>query len=99
MNAFQALFCSESLLPHGFCYLWNPLLIWLHGVSDTLIAGAYFSIPPTLIYLVRKKKSIPLRDPRQNYKDAGSLNAREDFQRSDADLIPSIVDAPASGRH
>src|SRR5690242_1771250 len=59
MNAFQALFCSESLLPHGFCYLWDPLLIWLHGVSDSLIAMAYFSIPPTLIYLVRKKRSIP----------------------------------------
>lgn len=59
MNAFQALFCSESLLPHGFCYLWNPLLIWLHGLSDTLIALAYFSIPPTLLYLVRKKRSIP----------------------------------------
>lgn len=59
MNAFQALFCSESLLPHGFCYLWDPLLIWLHGLSDSLIAMAYFSIPPTLIYLVRKKRSIP----------------------------------------
>lgn len=58
MNAFQALFCSERLLPHGFCYLWNPLLIWLHGLSDTLIAISYFSIPPTLIYLVRKR-SIP----------------------------------------
>ena len=59
MNAFQALFCSENLLPHGFCYLWNPLLIWLHAVSDTLIAMAYFSIPPTLVYLVRKKRTIP----------------------------------------
>src|SRR5215469_6214518 len=59
MNAFQDLLCSESLLPHGFCYLWNPLLIWLHGLSDALIAMAYFSIPPTLLYLVRKKKSIP----------------------------------------
>ena len=59
MDAFQALFCSESPLPHGFCYLWNPLLIWLHGLSDSLIATAYFSIPPTLIYLVRKKRSIP----------------------------------------
>ena len=29
MNAFQALFCSESLPPHGFCYLWDPLLVWL----------------------------------------------------------------------
>jgi len=59
MNAFQALFCFESLLPHGFCYLWDPLLIWLHGLSDSLIAMAYFSIPPTLIYLIRKKRSIP----------------------------------------
>ncbi|HEY6945531.1 MAG TPA: PAS domain S-box protein [Candidatus Acidoferrum sp.] len=59
MNAFQALYSSESLLPHGFCYLWNPLLIWLHAVSDILIATAYFSIPPTLVYLVRKKRTIP----------------------------------------
>jgi PAS domain S-box-containing protein len=59
MNACHALFSLGSLLPHGFCYLWNPLLIWLHGVSDALIAVAYFSIPPTLIYLVRKKRSIP----------------------------------------
>lgn len=59
MNAMQALFASDNLLPHGFCYLWNPLLIWLHAASDILIALAYFSIPPTLIYLVRKKRSIP----------------------------------------
>jgi PAS domain S-box-containing protein len=59
MNPFQALFCSESLLPHGFCYLWDPLLIWLHGLSDILIAMAYFSIPPTLVYLVKKKRSMP----------------------------------------
>src|SRR6202007_341710 len=46
-------------MPHGFCYQWNPALIWLHSISDMLIAIAYFSIPPTLIYLVRKKRSIP----------------------------------------
>lgn len=59
MSVRYALFSLGSLLPHGFCYLWNPLLIWLHGLSDTLIAIAYFSIPPILIYLVRKKRSIP----------------------------------------
>jgi PAS domain S-box-containing protein len=46
-------------MPHGFCYQWNPALIWLHAISDTLIAVAYFSIPIGLIYLVRKKRSIP----------------------------------------
>lgn len=59
MNAIQTLFASDNLLPHSFCYLWNPLLIWLHGISDMLIAVAYFSIPPILLYLVRKKRSIP----------------------------------------
>lgn len=59
MSTRYALFSLGSLLPHGFCYLWNPLLICLHGISDILIAIAYFSIPPTLIYLVRKKRSIP----------------------------------------
>ena len=46
-------------MPHGFCYQWNSLLIWLHVISDTFIAIAYFSIPPTLIYLVRKKRNMP----------------------------------------
>src|SRR5260370_4867971 len=59
MNELRELFCSTGFMPHGFCYQWKPLLIWLHGISDTLIAIAYFSIPLTLIYLVRKKRSIP----------------------------------------
>jgi len=53
------LFASSDLLPHGFCYQWKPLLVWLHVISDTLIAVAYFSIPPILIYLVKKKRDLP----------------------------------------
>src|SRR6266852_2975647 len=53
------LFASSELLPHGFCYQWKPLLVWLHVISDTLIAVAYFSIPPILIYLVKKKRDLP----------------------------------------
>jgi PAS domain S-box-containing protein len=53
------LFASSDLLPHGFCYQWKPLLVWLHVISDTLIAAAYFSIPPILIYLVKKKRDLP----------------------------------------
>lgn len=59
MLVMEALFSSKGLMPHGFCYQWNPFLIWLHSISDMLIAIAYFSIPPTLIYLVRKKRNIP----------------------------------------
>src|ERR1700722_9744635 len=46
-------------LPHGFCFLWNPELLWLHVVSDSLIALAYFLIPFALIRIVRKRKDIP----------------------------------------
>ena len=45
--------------PHGFCYQWNAALIWLHVVSDMLIALAYFSIPIALIQFVRKRRDIP----------------------------------------
>lgn len=46
-------------MPHGFCYQWKPALLWLHAVSDTLIAFAYFLIPVALLYLARKRKDIP----------------------------------------
>jgi PAS domain S-box-containing protein len=46
-------------MPHGYCYLWNARLVWLHVVSDGLIALAYFSIPVTLLWLVRKRRDLP----------------------------------------
>lgn len=52
---------SRDLLPHGFCYQWNPSLLWLHAASDTLIALAYFLIPVALFYFVRKRRDVPFR--------------------------------------
>ncbi|WP_052055578.1 PAS domain S-box protein [Myxosarcina sp. GI1] len=49
----------SSFMPHGMCYLWKPSLIGLYVVSDLLIAISYYSIPFTLIYIVRKRKDIP----------------------------------------
>jgi len=43
---------SSTLSPHGICLLWRPELIWLHVVSDGLIAAAYFSIPVALSVFV-----------------------------------------------
>jgi len=48
-----------SFIPHGHCYLWKPELIWLHLLSDSLIAFAYYSIPLTLLYFVRKREDLP----------------------------------------
>lgn len=50
---------SNFYIPHGHCYLWEPLLVGLHVISDGLIAIAYFSIPAMLIYFVNKRRDIP----------------------------------------
>ncbi|MDX2241982.1 MAG: PAS domain-containing protein [Leptolyngbyaceae cyanobacterium bins.302] len=48
-----------AFIPHGHCYLWQPGLVWLHGLSDGLIALAYFSIPIALIYFVQRRRDLP----------------------------------------
>jgi PAS domain S-box-containing protein len=35
--------------------------VWLHVVSDALITLAYYSIPLTLLYIVRKRRDAPFR--------------------------------------
>jgi PAS domain S-box-containing protein len=53
------LFANGPFIPHGHCYLWKPELVWLHIISDSLIALAYYSIPITLVYFVRKRQDLP----------------------------------------
>jgi PAS domain S-box-containing protein len=53
------LFTSGSFIPHGHCYLWQTNLVWLHILSDSFIALAYYSIPTTLFYFVRKRQDLP----------------------------------------
>ena len=54
---FSGLFSSDSFLPHGHCYLWSPEILWLHVISDLIIAIAYYSIPLALaIILFRRKR-------------------------------------------
>jgi len=52
---------SEAFMPHGHCYLWKPGLVWLHVVSDGLIALAYLSIPFTLLHFARRRRDLPFR--------------------------------------
>ena len=56
---FKPLLTAGGFIPHGHCYLWNPDLVWLHVVSDSLIALAYYSIPFMLVYFVRKRRDVP----------------------------------------
>jgi PAS domain S-box-containing protein len=50
---------STDFMPHGYCYLWDPRMVWLHVISDGLIALSYYCIPVVLIYFVRKNRDIP----------------------------------------
>jgi two-component system NtrC family sensor kinase len=52
----QEIFSYEKYMPHGYCLLWQPGLIWMHIVSDITIMLAYYSIPITILYLTRKQK-------------------------------------------
>ncbi|MBI3853287.1 MAG: hypothetical protein HY298_23805 [Verrucomicrobia bacterium] len=54
----KQLFSPDGFMPHGQCYMWDWGLIWLHVVSDGLITLAYYSIPFTLVYFVRKRKDL-----------------------------------------
>lgn len=50
---------SLDFMPHGFCYLWDPRILWLHVISDGLITLSYYCIPIILIYFIRKNRELP----------------------------------------
>jgi len=58
----QGFFDLERFMPHGMCYLWQPDLLGMHVVSDLAIAIAYYSIPFTIVYLLKRRgQSVPYR--------------------------------------
>ncbi|HAZ44959.1 MAG TPA: sensor histidine kinase [Cyanobacteria bacterium UBA11369] len=59
LEIFPNFLTPSGFIPHGHCYLWKPGLVWLHIVSDSLIAISYYSIPLTLLYFVRKREDLP----------------------------------------
>ncbi len=49
---FQA---NSGFLPHGYCLLWKPGLLWTLVGSDIVIALSYFSIPMALVWFTKKQ--------------------------------------------
>jgi len=51
---------ATNFLPHQYCYLGKPGLVWTHVIADSLIGLAYLTISGTLAYLVQKgRRDIP----------------------------------------
>ncbi len=58
MTQFERLFTTDGFMPHGMCYLWRPDILALHVGADSSIALAYFTIPFTLVYFVRRRAEL-----------------------------------------
>ena len=49
---------SPDLLPHGYCLTWAPGLLWTLVIANAVIGIAYYSIPLTLLYFMRKQRAL-----------------------------------------
>jgi two-component sensor histidine kinase len=45
---------ATNFLPHAFCYLGNPRLVWTNVMADSMVGIAYVAISATLGYLAYK---------------------------------------------
>lgn len=54
-------FASEAFMPHGMCFRWDPVLLWLHVISDFLIGAAYFAIPVALAVFTMRRTDLRYR--------------------------------------
>jgi PAS domain S-box-containing protein len=51
---------AANFLPHLYCYLGKPGLVWTHVIADSLIGLSYVMISGTLAYLAQKgRRDIP----------------------------------------
>jgi two-component system sensor histidine kinase/response regulator len=46
-------------MPHGYCLRWDSDVLWVHVISDALIALSCLSIPILLVMVARRRKDIP----------------------------------------
>lgn len=58
VNSVMRWFNAEGFMPHGYCYLWSPELLWTVVIAEAVITLAYFSIPFALLLFVRKRKDL-----------------------------------------
>jgi len=57
----EQFFSTNYMAPHGFCFLWNPLILWVHVIANFLIALSYFSIPLALWHFAARRPDMPFR--------------------------------------
>lgn len=59
-NGFLGTVLSKDFLPHGYCFMWQPELVWMHVLSDLVIMLSYFSIPLIIgVILLKERQKLP----------------------------------------
>lgn len=61
MSFLESLFTYDNFMPHGYCFLWFPDILWLHVIADIVIVLAYFSIPTVILLVLRKRGRMPFK--------------------------------------
>jgi PAS domain S-box-containing protein len=49
----------SDYMAHGFCFSWEPGLVWLHVTSDILTGLAYYVITAAMGYYAYKRRDVP----------------------------------------
>lgn len=52
----------NSYVAHGYCLMWKPWLVGLHGLSDLLTALAYFAIPVAIFIFVKRRGDLQMKN-------------------------------------
>ncbi len=55
MDGLTTFFKIKGLMPHGYCLIWNPLLLVVHVLSDFLIFIAYMIIPSIILHVKNRR--------------------------------------------
>lgn len=50
-----------GFLPHGYCFTWQPGLLWTMVGADAAIGAAYFSIPAAMWAFMRGRPDVSMR--------------------------------------
>ncbi len=58
MREFFQTLLESSYPPVGASFGWQPMLLWLHAISDIVTTLAYYSIPAALLYYARRRMSV-----------------------------------------
>ena len=51
----------STLTPHGACLLWQPELVWLNAISDSLIASGFFATAFFVMFSVWRRRDFQFR--------------------------------------